>query len=84
MANAASAAPTPADQFFEDNGFTQTEVAGWFGVEPSTISRKLNGSRRWTEDEIKVLLTRASKRLGRAITFEEMFLGKRRRPAESR
>jgi hypothetical protein len=59
--------------FLSGNGITQTEVAGWLGMEPSAVSRKLARLRRWTEDEIKTVLARTSERLGRAVTFEEAF-----------
>lgn len=60
-------------RFLTDNGITQTEVAGWYRVDSSTISRKLARTRRWTEDEIKTFLSRASEKLGRPVFFEEAF-----------
>ncbi len=63
------------DDFLAEHGISQTEVASWFGVESSTISRKLSRARRWTEDEIKTVLARASEKLGRRVTFEEAFGG---------
>jgi DNA transposition AAA+ family ATPase len=68
-----------AQRFLDENGISQTEVAGWYDVEPSTISRKLSGSRRWTAGEVNTFLERSSKRLGRRVTYEEVSGGPKTR-----
>jgi hypothetical protein len=60
-------------RFLDAHEITTAEVAEWFDVDSSTIYRKLSGSRRWTEPEIKTFLARAAARVGRTVTFEEVW-----------
>jgi transcriptional regulator with XRE-family HTH domain len=59
-------------EFLDANGFSQSEVSRAIGVEPSSFSRKLGGSRPWRLSEIKALLVYVSGRLRRAVAYEEV------------
>lgn len=73
MATEQLAAQRYPEKFFEDNDISRLELAEWLAVDLSTVSRKLSRERQWKEPEIKILLAKATKKLGRPVTFEEMF-----------
>lgn len=50
----------------------QTELAGALGVDSSTISRKIAGSRPWKLVEIQEIIRVLSARLNRTVTYEEV------------
>jgi predicted transcriptional regulator len=60
-------------QFCVLHGIGQGDVAKALGVTPSAVSRKLNGLRKWTRDEIDSVLSMLSERLGHKVTYEEAF-----------
>lgn len=62
-------------QFIEAHGVGQEALAQVLGVTPSAVSRKLNGLRRWTREDIDQVLAFLSRHLGRPVTYEETFRG---------
>lgn len=50
-------------------GATSADIARALGVDPSTISNKLNGRRRWAIEEVKVVLAFLRKR-DPSLTYE--------------
>lgn len=61
------------EQFLAAQGVTRAEIASVLGLDPSTVSRKSAGSRYWKHTEIVELLAYLTTRLGRQVTFEELF-----------
>jgi len=64
---------SPIEQFFNDHGLTQSDVAVHLGVDRSAVSRKVAGDRPWKQSEIEALMALATQRLGRRVTYEELF-----------
>lgn len=61
------------DGLIESAGLNQEQIGSALGFAASTISNKLAGRRRWTQEEVSALLTLLSVRLKRKVTFEEAF-----------
>lgn len=59
--------------FLDENGLTQTEIAGALEVIPSTINKKASGDRPWKGHEINQVLAYVSGKLGRSVSYEEAF-----------
>lgn len=60
------------ERFLDGADVTQTEIAHALGLDPSTVSRKVAGSRPWKLDEIQKLLAFLSQRLGRPVSYNEL------------
>jgi transcriptional regulator with XRE-family HTH domain len=60
--------------FLADHGVSRTEVASALGVDLSTVSRKVGGTRSFRLDEVTKLLGFLTLRLGRRVTFADLFL----------
>ena len=61
------------DQFLKANDITQTEIAEDLGLDSSSVSRKVGGERQWKLNEIQAVIIFLSRRLGRPVTYEELF-----------
>lgn len=61
------------DAFLAKNDITRVEVAAALGIDPSAVSRKVSGERPWKLDEIQGLLAFLSGRVGRKVTYDELF-----------
>ena len=61
------------DAFLDENRVTRAEIAGHLGLDPSGISRKVLGGRPWKLHEIQSLLAFLTERLGRKVTYDELF-----------
>lgn len=59
--------------FLDANGITQAELGEALGVQRAAISKKLGGSRNWKLGEVQEVLAFLSRRLGRQVTFDEVF-----------
>lgn len=59
--------------FLDANRITQAELAEALGVTGATISRKLAGLRNWKLVEVQVVLGWLSGRLGRPVSYDEVF-----------
>lgn len=54
-------------------GLTQEEIGEALGVTQSSVCRKLAGTRPWSQQEVAAILALLSKRLGRRVTYEQVF-----------
>jgi transcriptional regulator with XRE-family HTH domain len=59
--------------FLDSQGITQTELGEDLGMTGAAVSRKLAGLRHWKLIEVRSALEFLSERLGRAVTYEEVF-----------
>jgi transcriptional regulator with XRE-family HTH domain len=57
------------------HGITQEELGQVIGVSASAVSHKLAGRRPWFQDEVNKILPFLTGRLGRPVTYEEIFEG---------
>jgi predicted transcriptional regulator len=64
---------TRTQAFLDRNHITQSELGAAIGYEQAAISRKLSGSRNWRLFEIRKVLAYLSERLGRLVSFDEVF-----------
>ena len=60
--------------FLATNGISRAEVASALGVDLSTVSRKVGGTRSFRLDEVTKLLGFLSQRLGRRVAFADLFV----------
>lgn len=60
-------------RFLDDNHISQTELASALGVTGATINRKIRGVRKWSLGEVHAALSFFSRRLGRPVSFDEVF-----------
>jgi len=59
--------------FLGSHGITQTELGEALGMTGAAVSRKLAGLRHWKLAEVRRALEFLSGRLGRLVTYEEVF-----------
>ena len=59
--------------FLDSQGITQTELGEALGMSGAAVSRKLAGLRHWKLAEVRRALEFLSGRLGRVVTYEEVF-----------
>ncbi len=59
--------------FLDAHGITQAELGEALGVTGATISRKLAGLRNWKLAEVQAALAWLAKRLGRPVSYDEVF-----------
>ena len=64
----------PIQDALERAGVTQAELANHLDVDPSTLSNKLTGRRRWTAGDCGAVLAFLRGR-GQEVTFEQLFGG---------
>lgn len=64
----------PIQEALERAAATQAELANHLEVDPSTLSNKLTGRRRWTADDCSAVLAFFRAR-GQEVTFEQLFEG---------
>jgi transcriptional regulator with XRE-family HTH domain len=63
------------DAFTSANDISRQEIADLLGITRQGVGLKVRGERPWKSDEINTLLAFLTKRLGREVTYEEVFLG---------
>ena len=59
--------------FLDANGITQGEIANALGMTQAAVSRKLAGLRNWRLVEVQVVLGWLTTRLGRPVSYDEVF-----------
>jgi transcriptional regulator with XRE-family HTH domain len=59
--------------FLDSHGITQTELGRALGMTAASVSRKLAGFRNWKLAEVQRVLEFLIARLGRPVTYEEVF-----------
>jgi predicted transcriptional regulator len=57
----------------EQAGMTQAEVGALIGCTQSAVSNKISGRRPWAVEELVTLRAELSRRLGREISFDDLF-----------
>ena len=62
----------PVQAALDRAGLPQVELATFMGVDPSTLSNKLTGRRRWTQSEINTALD-FFRQHDPSITYEQLF-----------
>lgn len=60
------------DDLIAAAGLTQAEIAAGMGLDPSTVSNKVAGRRRWSVADLQALRGLLSERLGRLVSLDEM------------
>lgn len=59
--------------FLDAHGISQTELGEALGLQRAAVSRKLAGLRNWKLGEVQEALAFFTRRLGRTVTFDEVF-----------
>lgn len=70
----------PIREALEKAGATQAELAEFLEVDPSTLSNKLDGRRRWTQSDINQVLAFFASKKAR-VRYEQLFGAEREEAA---
>jgi hypothetical protein len=57
----------------EEGKVSKVELARALRLDPSAVSRKIAGKRGWKLPEVHLLLRYLARRIGREVTYEELF-----------